>query len=117
MINANNEPENVGLKPSVGRLIGHCRQHPNLRLTNQGSPYLLLQSNRRILLGEEPMYDYGDGVICLDDSMKARNCSCSKCTTNYATLAVLIEPNEQINFPSEFVSTFKRLTNSFNRSA
>ena len=32
MINANNEPESVGLKPSFGRLISHSRKHPNLRL-------------------------------------------------------------------------------------
>ena len=31
VINANNEPESVGLKPSFGRLISHCRKHPNLR--------------------------------------------------------------------------------------
>ena len=34
MINANNEPEAVGLKKLFGRLISHCRRHPNLKLVH-----------------------------------------------------------------------------------
>lgn len=82
MINANNEPESVGLKPSFGRLISHCRRHPNLRLVQRtmvGEPYVLLQSIRKILPGEELMYDYGDRATGLEDFMKAKNCICSKC--------------------------------------
>ena len=63
MINANNEPQSVGLKPSFGRLISHCRKHPNLRLVQLaigGNPYVLLQTIHNILPGEELMYDYGD---------------------------------------------------------
>ena len=42
MINANNEPVAVGLKKSFGRLISHCRRHPNLKLVHlaiKGNPY------------------------------------------------------------------------------
>ena len=82
MINANNEPEAVGLKKSFGRLISHCRKHPNLKLvhlTIKGSPYVLLESTRRILPGEEIMYSYGDRAKGLEDFMKHKNCICSKC--------------------------------------
>ena len=34
MINANDEPEAVGLKKSFGSLISHCRKHPNLNLVH-----------------------------------------------------------------------------------
>ena len=63
MINANNEPESVGLKPSFGRLISRCRKHPNLRLiqlTIEGNPYVLPETNCKILPEEELMYNYGD---------------------------------------------------------
>ena len=56
MINANNIPERVGLKTSFGRLISHCRKHPNLRLvhlTIRGTPYVLLETIKKILPGEE----------------------------------------------------------------
>ena len=82
MINANNEPESVGLKPSFGRLISHCRKHPNLRLiqlTIEGNPYVLLEINCKTLPGEELMYDYGDRATGLEDFMQYRNCICSKC--------------------------------------
>ena len=82
MINANNEPESVGLKPSFGRLISHCRKHPNLRLiqlTIEGNPYVLLETNCKILPGEELMSDYGDRATGLEDFMQYRNCICSKC--------------------------------------
>ena len=81
MINANNEPEAVRLKKLFCRLISHCRKHPNLKLvhlTIKGSPYVLLESNRRILPGEEIMYDYGDRATRLD-FMKYNNCICCKC--------------------------------------
>ena len=81
MFNANNEPETVGLKKSFGRLISHCRKHPNLRLvhlTIKGSPYVLLQSTRKIIPGEELMYDYGNCATGLEDFMKHQNCICSK---------------------------------------
>ena len=76
MINANNEPESVGLKPSFGRLISHCGKHPNLRLIY---PYVLLETNCNILPGEELMYDYRDRATGLEDFMQYRNCICSKC--------------------------------------
>ena len=82
MINANNEPEAVGLKKLFGRLISHCRKHPNLKLVHlaiKGSPYVLLESNRRILQGEEIIYDYGDRATGLEDFMKYNNCICCKC--------------------------------------
>ena len=77
MINANDEPEAVGLKKLFGRLISHCRKHPYLKLvhlTLKGSPYVLLESTKRILPGEETMYDYGDRVTGLEDFMKHKNC-------------------------------------------
>ena len=73
MINANNEPESVVLKPSFGRLISHCRKHPNLRLiqlTIEGNPYVLLETNCKILPGEELMYDYGDPATGLEEFMQ-----------------------------------------------
>ena len=82
MINANNEPKKVGLKPSFGRLISHCRKHPNLRLIQQtieGNLYVLLQTIHKILPGEELMYDYGDRATRLQDFMKYSNSICSKC--------------------------------------
>ena len=66
MINTNNEPEAVGLKKSFGRLIIHCRRHPNLKLVHlaiKGNPYVLLESTKRILPGQELMYDYGDRAM------------------------------------------------------
>ena len=53
MINANNEPEAVGLKKLFGRLISHCRRHPNLKLVHlaiKGNPYVLPESTKRIVL-------------------------------------------------------------------
>ena len=47
MINANDEPEAVGLKKLFGRLISHWRRHPNLQLVHlaiKGSPYVLVES-------------------------------------------------------------------------
>ena len=82
MINANNEPEAVGLKKSFGRLISHCRMHPYLKLVHlaiKGNPYVLLESTKRILPGEELMYDYGDRSTGLEDFMKHKNCICFKC--------------------------------------
>ena len=82
MINANNEPEAVGLKKSFGRLISHCRRHPNLKLVHlaiKGNPYVLLESTKRILPGQELMYDYGDRATGLEDFMKRKNCICFKC--------------------------------------
>ena len=82
MINANNEPEAVGLKKSFGRLISHCRMHPNLKLVHlaiKGNPYVLLESTKRILPGEELMYDYGDRPTGLEDLMKHKNCICFEC--------------------------------------
>ena len=82
MINANNEPEAVGLKKSFGRLISHCRRHPNLKLVHlaiKGNPYVLLESTKRIVPGEELMYDYGDRATGLEDFMKHKNCICFKC--------------------------------------
>ena len=82
MINANNEPEAVGLKKSFGRLISHCRRHPNLKLVHlaiKGNPYVLLETTKRILPGQELMYDYGDRASGLEDFMKHKNCICFKC--------------------------------------
>ena len=82
MINANDEPEEVGLKISFGRLISHCRRHPNLKLvhlTIKGNPYVLLETTKKILPGEELMYDYGDRSCGLEDFMKHKNCICFKC--------------------------------------
>ena len=82
MINANNEPEAIGLKNSFGRLISHCRKHPNLKLVHlaiKGTPYVLLESTKRIVPGEELMYDYGDRATGLEDFMKHKNCICIKC--------------------------------------
>ena len=85
MINANNEPEAVGLKKSFGRLISHCRRHPNLKLVHlaiKGNPYVLLESTKRILPGQELMYDYGDRATGLEDFMKHKNCICFKCCSS-----------------------------------
>ena len=82
MINANNEPEAVGLKISFGRLISHCRRHPNLKLVHlaiKGNPYVLLETTKTILPGQELMYDYGDRATGLEDFMKHKNCICFKC--------------------------------------
>ena len=82
MINANDEPEAVGLKKSFGRLISHCRRHPNLKLVHlaiKGNPYVLLETTKRILPGQELMYDYGDRASGLEDFMKHKNCICFKC--------------------------------------
>ena len=82
MINANNEPEAVGLNKSFGRLISHCRRHPNLKLVHlamKGSPYVLLESTKIIVPGEELMYNYGDRATGLEDFMTHKNCICFKC--------------------------------------
>ena len=82
MINANNEPEAVGLKKSFGRLISHCRRHPNLKLVHlaiKGNPYVLLETSKRILPGQELMYDYGDRASGLEDFMKHKTFICFKC--------------------------------------
>ena len=60
MINANNEPEAVGLKKLFGKLISHCRKHPNLKLAH-------------LAFG-----DYGNRATGLD-FMKYNNCICCKC--------------------------------------
>ena len=75
------EPEAVGLKKLCGRLISHCRRHPNLNLVHlaiKGNPYVLLESTKRIVPGEELMYDYGDRAKGLEDFMKHKNCICFK---------------------------------------
>ena len=58
------------LKPSFGRLISHCRKHPNLRLVQpaiEGNPYGLLQTIHKMFPGEELMYDSGDRTTGLED--------------------------------------------------
>ena len=72
----------VLIKPYFGRLISHCRKHPNLRLVQlaiEGNPYVLLQTIHKMFPGEELMYDYGDRTTGLEDFMKYNNCICSKC--------------------------------------
>jgi hypothetical protein len=83
MINANNDPESVGLKKSFGRLISHSSKHPNLRVVKhvvEGKPVLILQVVKYVNAGEELLFDYGDRSAGLDNWLKKKACICHECT-------------------------------------
>ena len=82
MVNANNEPEEVGLLKSFGRLVNHCRKHPNLRPEIRvlgGRPHILLRVIREVETNEDLHFDYGDRRTGVSAFLRHSNCICKVC--------------------------------------
>ena len=51
---------------TIGRLVNHSRQKPNLKsrlIDVDGEPYIVLISTRDIVPNDELLYDYGDRAV------------------------------------------------------